>query len=62
MNGSLEFTSQEVLQVPELMKLLRAKFGKSSRLLLILEPLSCDWRVRGSTGATVQSHPAELRR
>ena len=42
MNGSLEFTSQEVLQVPELMKLLRAKFGKSSRLLLILEPLSCD--------------------
>ncbi|CAL1141752.1 unnamed protein product [Cladocopium goreaui] len=27
----------EVLQVPELMKLLRAKFGKSSRLLLILE-------------------------
>ena len=42
MNGSLEFTSQEVLQVPELMKLLRAKFGKSSRLLLILEPFSCD--------------------
>lgn len=28
---------EEVLQVPELMKLLRAKFGKSSRLLLILE-------------------------
>lgn len=38
---------QEVLQVPELMKLLRAKFGKSSRLLLILEPLSCSWQLEG---------------
>ena len=38
---------QEVLQVPELMKLLRAKFGKSSRLLLILELLSCSWQLEG---------------